>query len=216
MEMDQGVLEKMKHSVLDGEEGEAVALAEKALEDHLDLFQVMNYGFLKGIQEAGELYQEGEYFLPELVCAADAMKAALGVLAPALSGAAGVGSSKGKVVMATVQGDVHDIGKLIVASLLTAGGYDVIDLGSDVPNECILETIQEKKPDIVGLSALLTTTMEEQRNVIDLLNREGLKDNVKVIVGGAPVSSRWAETIKADGYSDNAIDAVKLVDRLLR
>lgn len=210
------LFEAMKNSILDGDEELAKELAESALRENLDLTKVMNEGFLMGIQEMGELYQAGEYFLPELVCAADAMKAALEILTPALKNSSNhAGMSKGQVVLATVAGDVHDIGKKIVAAMLTAGGYDVYDLGVDVPVEKIIETVAERKPDVLGLSALLTTTMQEQKNTIALLENRSLRDRVKVIVGGAPVSSSWAELIHADGYSDNALDAVKLVTRLV-
>jgi len=208
--------EAMKNSILDGDEELAEELAIKALKDDLDLTKAMSEGYLKGIQEVGELYQAGKFFLPELVCAADAMKAALEILTPALiklSGDAAV--TKGHVVIATVEGDVHDIGKKIVAAMLTAGGYEVYDMGIDVPAEKIVKTVEERRPEILGLSALLTTTMQEQKNIITLLEKENLRDQVKVIIGGAPVSSRWAELIHADGYSDNAVDAVKLVAKLL-
>ena len=208
--------EAMKNSILDGDEELAAELAIKALEDDLDLTMAMSEGYLKGIQEVGELYQAGEFFLPELVCAADAMKVALEILTPALIKLSGDTSvTKGHVVIATVEGDVHDIGKKIVAAMLTAGGYEVYDMGIDVPAEKILKAIEERKPEVLGLSALLTTTMQEQKNIIALLEEENLRDQVKVIIGGAPVSSRWAELIHADGYSDNAVDAVKLVSRLL-
>ncbi|HYE68472.1 MAG TPA: corrinoid protein [Anaerovoracaceae bacterium] len=208
--------EAMKNSILDGDEELAAELAIKALKDDLDLTKAMSEGYLKGIQEVGELYQAGEYFLPELVCAADAMKAALEILTPALINLSGDAAiTKGQVVIATVAGDVHDIGKKIVAAMLTAGGYEVYDMGIDVPAEKILKTIKERKPEVLGLSALLTTTMQEQKNIIALLEEANLRDQVKVIIGGAPVSSRWAELIHADGYSDNAVDAVKLVSRLL-
>mgnify|MGYP000844256647 CR=1 FL=1 len=210
------LFEAMRNSILDGDEELAVELARSALKDELDLDMVMNEGFLKGIQEVGDLYQSGEYFLPELVCAADAMKAALEVLTPALKQSSGdAGVTKGKVVLATVEGDVHDIGKKIVGAMLTAAGYDVRDLGVDVPGEEIARAVEEQKPDVLGLSALLTTTMQEQKNTIELLENKNIRDTVKVIVGGAPVSSRWAEIIRADGYSDNAVDAVKLVSGLL-
>jgi len=214
--METELYEAMKNSILDGDEELAEELAIKALKDDLDLAKAMSEGYLKGIQEVGELYQAGEFFLPELVCAADAMKAALEILTPALitlSGDAAI--TKGQVVIATVEGDVHDIGKKIVAAMLTAAGYEVYDMGIDVPAEKIIKTVEERKPEILGLSALLTTTMQEQKNVIELLEKENLRDQVKVIIGGAPVSSRWAELIHADGYSDNAVDAVKLVSRLL-
>jgi corrinoid protein of di/trimethylamine methyltransferase len=209
-------LDAMKNSILDGDEELAKELAEAALRENLDLTRVMNEGFLSGIQEVGELYQSGEFFLPELVCSADAMKAALEILTPALkSSSNSAGMAKGHVVIATVEGDVHDIGKKIVAAMLTAAGYDVYDLGIDVPAEKILDIVEKRKPEILGLSALLTTTMQEQKNIIALLEERNMRDQVKVIIGGAPVSSRWSEIIRADGYSDSAVDAVKLVGRLL-
>ena len=214
--METELYQSMRDAILDGDEELAAELAMSALNNDLDLTKAMNEGFLKGIQEVGELYQAGEYFLPELVCAADAMKAALEILTPALKKASGGADiSKGRVVIATVEGDVHDIGKKIVAAMLTAAGYDVTDMGIDVPAERIIQAVSEKRPDVLGLSALLTTTMQEQKNVISMLEKEDLRDQVKVIIGGAPVSSRWAELIHADGYSDNAADAVKLVNRLL-
>ncbi|MBP6491963.1 MAG: corrinoid protein [Clostridia bacterium] len=214
--MDTELFETMKNAVLEGDENLAADLAKSALEKDMDLSKVMNEGFLKGIQEAGDLYQAGDYFLPELVCSADAMKVALEILAPALKNASGdIVTTRGKVVLATVQGDVHDIGKMIVGAMLTAAGYEIHDLGSDVPNEKVIEAVKESKPDILGLSALLTTTMEEQKNIINTLVQNNLRDDLKVIVGGAPVSAKWAEMIHADGYSDNAMDAVKLVTRLL-
>jgi corrinoid protein of di/trimethylamine methyltransferase len=214
--METELYKSMRDSILDGDEELAAELAQSSLNNNLDLAKVMNEGFLKGIQEVGELYQAGEYFLPELVCSADAMKAALEILAPELKNTSGFdGITKGRVVIATVEGDVHDIGKKIVTAMLTAAGYDVFDLGIDVPAEQIVRAVTEQKPDILGLSAMLTTTMQEQKNVIELLEKENLRDQVKVIIGGAPVSGRWAEMIHADGYSDSAVDAVKLAAQLL-
>jgi corrinoid protein of di/trimethylamine methyltransferase len=210
-----GIFEQMRISVLEGDEDNAIILAQKVLDEKIDLLTSMNEGFLKGIKEAGDLYESGEYYLPELVCSADAMKAALGILNPALKSSTSGIVSHGKVLLATVQGDIHDIGKTIVGAMLTASGYEIIDLGADVKNELIISSIIEYKPDVVGLSALLTTTMEEQRNVIKILEERGLRNNLKVIVGGAPANQEWANRISADGYSDNAIEAVRLVDRLL-
>lgn len=216
MEAQLELYEAMKASILDGDEELAEELAHKALEENLDLAKAMNEGFLKGIQEVGDLYQAGEYFLPELVCSADAMKAALEILTPALKQASGdAGVTKGLVALATVEGDVHDIGKKIVAAMLTAAGYEIYDMGTDVPAEQIINEASERKADVLGLSAMLTTTMQEQKKIIALLEKEGTKDRFKVIVGGAPVNGSWAETIHADGYSDNAMDAVKLVAKLL-
>ena len=209
------LFEEMKNSVLEGEEEEAAELAQKALDSGMDPVAVMDNGFLKGINEAGKLYEEGEFFLPELVCAADAMKAALEVLDEELKKCADNNTKTGKVVLATVQGDVHDIGKTIVGAMMTANGYEVYDLGSDVPNEKVVSSIDEIEPDIIGLSALLTTTMEQQKNVIEMIREAGKRDEVKIMVGGAPVSRQWSEQIGADGYSDNAIAAVKMAGILM-
>lgn len=210
------IYELMKEAVLDGDEEEAVRLAEQALEEVLELQKVMDEGFLAGIQEAGQLYEDEEYFLPDLVCSADAMKCALEVLDEAMKN--DLNAQKGaaaKVALVTVQGDVHDIGKTIVGAMMTASGFEVYDLGTDVLNEDVIAKVKEIDPDVLGLSALLTTTMEEQGNIIEMLKAEGLREDVKVIIGGAPVNQAWADKITADGYSDNAIAAVKLAQTLL-
>lgn len=204
--------ELMRSAVLEGDEEKASQLALQVAQSGLDPVMAMEEGFLKGLQAAGELYQQGEYYLPDLICSAEAMKTALNILKPSIDCNRQQGENRKKIIMATVQGDIHDIGKTIVASMLTAAGFEVIDLGADVQNEKIIETVQQEKPDFLGLSALLTTTMEEQKNIIHLLEKNGLRKNVKVIVGGAPVSKQWADKIGADGYGENAIEAVKLVN----
>lgn len=209
------LLDQMRITVLNGEADTAVSLAKEALSAKMDLIQVMEEGFLKGIQEAGQLYADGEYFLPDLVCSADAMKSALAVLEEELKLAKESIPAKGKILLATVQGDVHDIGKTIVGSMLTAAGYTVVDLGADVPNEEVLAAVDRIGPDILGLSALLTTTMMEQANLIRMLEDTGRRNQVKVIVGGAPVTLDWAKKINADGYSGDAISAVAMVKELL-
>lgn len=210
------IYELMKEAVLDGDEDEAVALAERALEEGINLNEAMDKGFLAGIQEAGQLYEDEEYFLPDLVCSADAMKAALEILDEAMKNdpEAAAGATA-KVALVTVQGDVHDIGKTIVGAMMTAAGFEVYDLGTDVLNEDVIAKVKEINPEILGLSALLTTTMEEQGRIIEMLKAEGIRDDVKVIIGGAPVNQAWADKITADGYSDNAIAAVKLAQTLL-
>jgi len=208
------MLDLMRLSVLDGDEEQATSLAQQAIAESMDLKTVMDEGFLKGIQEAGELYDRGEYYLPDLVCSADAMKGALEVLNEELTKPSSGFTSKGKIVMTTVQGDVHDIGKIIVGAMLTAAGYEVHDLGVDTPNEEVIRVVAEMHPDAVGFSAMLTTTMTEQKNLIDGLIASGKRDDTKVIVGGAPVSHGWAEKIGADGYADDALSAVGMVKRL--
>ncbi len=208
-------IDKMRMAVLEGEEDEAVTMAKKAIDEGMDLVTVMNEGFLAGIREAGELYAAGDYYLPELVCSADAMKAALAVLDPEMRKLPGGVKSSGKIILATVKGDIHDIGKTIVGAMMTASGYEVIDLGADVDNSVVIQSVIAQEPLILGLSALLTTTMNEQKHIIDSLIENGFRSKVKVIVGGAPASHEWARKIGADGYSDNAMDAVRLVNGLL-
>lgn len=210
------IYELMKEAVLDGDEDEAIKLAHQVLDEGLNISEAMDKGFLAGIQEAGQLYEDEEYFLPDLVCSADAMKGALEVMDEAMKNDPDAQkAASAKVALVTVQGDVHDIGKTIVGAMMTASGYEVYDLGADIPNEDVIEKVKEIKPDILGMSALLTTTMEEQGRIIEMLKEEGMRDDIKVIIGGAPVNQAWADKIKADGYSDNAIAAVKLAQTLL-
>jgi methylmalonyl-CoA mutase cobalamin-binding domain/chain len=144
------------------------------------------------------------------------MKTALAILDEGLRKGDSSGQQNQKIMLVTVQGDVHDIGKTIVGAMMTASGFRIIDLGSDVPNEDVIKAIKEEKPDVLGLSALLTSTMEEQRNIIKMLESQGLRDSLKVIVGGAPVNQNWANSIGADGYSDSGVSAVRLVEELLK
>ena len=208
--------EAMRIAVLEGEEEDAEALAKEVLAEGLDIEEAMNQGFLVGIKEAGDLYEEGEYYLPELVCSADVMKTALAVLDQGLKKGGIAQEQNKKIMLVTVQGDVHDIGKTIVGAMMTASGFRIIDLGSDVLNEEVIQAVREEKPHVLGLSALLTSTMEEQKNIIQMLESEGLRKDLKVIVGGAPVNQNWANGIGADGYSDSAVSAVRLVEELLK
>ena len=208
--------EAMRIAVLEGEEEDAEALAKEVLAEGLDIEEAMNQGFVVGIKEAGDLYEEGEYYLPELVCSADVMKTALAVLDQGLKKGGTVQEQNKKIMLVTVQGDVHDIGKTIVGAMMTASGFRIIDLGSDVLNEEVIQAVREEKPHVLGLSALLTSTMEEQKNIIQMLESEGLRKDLKVIVGGAPVNQNWANGIGADGYSDSAVSAVRLVEELLK
>jgi len=172
---------------------------------------IMANGFVKGIQEVGELFESGELFLPELMMSADAMAGATAVTNAALEGAAA--EAKGRIVLGTVQGDVHDIGKAIVIAYLKANGYEVTDLGRDVPADVFISRAKEEHAEVIGMSALLTTTMEEQRKVIRTIKDEGLP--YKTVVGGAPCTQRWADQIGADAYAEDASDGVKKIDALL-
>ncbi len=209
------IYEEMKEAVLEGDEEAAIELANRALEENLDLQKVMDEGFLAGIQEAGQLFEDEEYFLPDLVCSADAMKQALAVLDETMKTCTDDAATNIKVALVTVQGDVHDIGKTIVGAMMTASGFEVYDLGTDIENDKVIEEIRRIRPDVLGMSALLTTTMEEQGRIIEMLKANNMRDDVKVIIGGAPVSQTWADQIGADGYSDNAISAVRLVQNLV-
>lgn len=170
----------------------------------------------QGLKELGEKFSRGEAFIPELVFGGEIFNEAMKAMGPQMSKGGGAQiKAKGKVIMATVKGDLHDIGKNLVTTFLTVGGYQVIDLGTDVPNEKLIDIIQKEKPDVVGLSALLTTTMLGQRQFMAMLKEKGLRDKVKVMVGGAPVSQAWAEEIGADGYGADAVDGKNKIDAML-
>lgn len=207
-------LAQCQRAILDGDRDGARALAEAALADGRDVLSVIEEGFSVGVRRAGELFEAGEYFLPELAFSAEAMREAMDVLQPALL-QGGHAATRATVVIGTVQGDIHDIGKSLVATMLLANNYRVVDLGCDVANERFVEETRRTAPDLVCLSALLTTTMGAQGEVIRLLEREGLRDQVKVLVGGAPTSAEWAETIGADGHAHNAAAAVTAAASLL-
>lgn len=212
--MSQELYDKLAQAVIDGEPEDAEALARQALELGLDPLTCINEGLTRGIQRVGELFGCGEYFLPELIIGADTMKAALDVLEPALTG----DQSRqivGKVVLGTVQGDLHEIGKTLVGTMLTANGFKVIDIGVDQSVEAFVAAVQESGASIVGASALLTTTMLQQKKLIEALEEAGLRPQVKVMVGGAPVTASYAADIGADGYAEDAIAAVSLAYRLV-
>jgi len=211
----ENIIERLKRSVLNYNTDEAVSAAKDAVKLGVDLLKVIEEGLAKGIREVGEKFANGEIFLPELVMAAETMKRALEILEPELKKEKRERKALGKVLLGTVAGDIHSIGKTIVTSMLTANGFEVYDIGEDVPAEKFVEKVKELKPDVVGLSALLTTTLPEQRTVIEALKKEGLRDKVKVIIGGAPASREWAEEIGADGYGADAAEAVEVVKRLL-
>jgi len=191
-----------------------VELAEKLIADGMDPMELMNNGFILGINEVGDLFGRGVLFLPELVLAADVMKTVTDIVNNALPSQE-TAEKKGSMVIATVKGDVHDIGKCIVVALLQANGYTVHDLGRDVDTDRIIEEAVKVDADIIGTSALLTTTMTRQKEVEQALKSAGLRDKFKTIVGGAPVTGRWAAKIGADAFAEDAQDAVTKMKELL-
>ena len=205
------LLRSMNDAIVAGDKAAAVALAADAVRSGADLLEVIEKGYVPGLQKVGELWEQGDYFLPELISSAEAMKAAMAVLEPELDRKKIEARTGGKVVIGTVEGDIHDIGKNLVASMLQAGGFKVFDLGADVKLERFVEKAEAVGAQIICLSALLTTTMTNQKRLIGLLRDRGLRDKYKVLVGGAPASLKWADEIGADGYAENAVAAVKLV-----
>jgi len=207
----------MARSIVDGDKDAAVRLASEGLAEALPAAEIVTSGFLPGLNMVGELWESGEYFLPELIQSAECMKAALAVLRPVLEATAGGKAvSKGKAVIGTIEGDIHDIGKNLVSSLLSANGFEIVDLGADVKIDRFIDVAAAEKVDLICLSALLTTTMLNQRRVLERLRERGLRDRFKVLVGGAPVTQAWADEIGADGYGENATAAVRAAERVLR
>ena len=213
--MSQELFVSMAQSIIDGDSDLAVKLANQAITAGIDPLDAISYGFVKGVNQVGESFACGEAFLPELVMAGDAMKAAVSTLEPEMQKRGTQREVLGKVVLATVQGDIHEIGKTLVGTMLSASGFEVVDLGVDVPTTKIIAMTKQVEADIVGLSALLTTTMVKQKEVIDALDKEGLRSKVKVMVGGAPVTREWVMKIEADGYSEDAIGAVAVAKQLV-
>lgn len=208
------IFNDMVDAVVELDEEKAIELANRAIKENMNLMDVIEKGFAKGIRKVGELWEEGEFFLPELMRGAQIMQNCLDLLVPHLQkGTEEI--SLGTVVLATIEGDIHSIGKTIVGTMLRAYGFEVHDLGADVPVEKIIEVAIEKDADIIGVSALLTTTMFGQKKVIEALKEKNLLDKFKVILGGAPVTNSWVKECNANGFAENAIDAVKLVKSLL-
>lgn len=213
--MGDELFQAMTQSIIDGDPDAAADLARRAVEQGIDPLEAINKGFVPGVDYVGEQYGKGEMFLPDLVLAGEAMKAAIAVLEPEITRKGGQRQTLGTVVIGTVEGDIHEIGKTLVATMLSVGGFRVYDLGVDVPVATFVEQAREVNADIVAMSALLTTTMVRQRDVIEALEDVGLRSRVKVMVGGAPVTRAWAEEIGADGYSEDAIGAVAVARQLL-
>jgi corrinoid protein of di/trimethylamine methyltransferase len=213
--MTEDLFQKMAQSILDGDSDIAITLARQAIEAGIDPLDAISKGFVVGVNQVGESFACGQAFLPELVMAGEAMKAAVSTLEPEMQRRGTSRQVFGKVVLATVEGDIHEIGKTLVGTMLSASGFQVFDLGVDVTSARIIEKVKEVDANLVGLSALLTTTMVKQKEVIEELDKLGLRKKVKVMVGGAPVTRDWVQKIEADGYSEDAIGAVGLAKQLV-
>ncbi len=209
------LLKALKEVVIEGDADRATELAKQGLAAHHDPLTLIDQGLRPGMDMIGERFGSGECFLPELVMAGNAMKSAVAVLEPALKEGQQERSRLGTVVLGTVAGDIHEIGKTLVGTMLSAGGFEVHDLGVDVPAGKFVEAVREIKADLVGLSALLTTTMQQQKLVIEALQEAGLRDQVKVMIGGAPTGPDWAKEIGADAHAENAAEAARVARSLL-
>ncbi|MDD5590880.1 MAG: corrinoid protein [Dehalococcoidales bacterium] len=208
----EALLAEAKQSIIDYDKDKAEEVARKALAAGMNPNEVITEGFVPGITEVGDLFDRGQLFLPELMLAAEAMKAASAICVEALP-ATEIKVAK-KVVIGTVEGDIHDIGKSIVVSFLLANGFEVYDMGRDVPIAEFVRKAREVKADVVGSSALLTTTMQKQMVLEEELKKAGIRDKIKTIVGGAPCSEQWAKRIGADAYAESAVDGLNKIKEL--
>ena len=206
-------LKQLYTAVLEGNAKAARVVTERALAAKVEPLKLVQEFMMPAMAEVGRRFEANEYFVPELLLAARAMKAALELIRPLLT--ASGAEPEGRVVIGTVRGDLHDIGKNLVAAMLEGGGYEVFDLGVNVPPEQFVTAIQEKKANIVAMSALLTTTMPAMRSTIDVLKQAGVRDRVKVMIGGAPITEQYAQEIGADGYSESAAAAVAVARRVV-
>jgi corrinoid protein of di/trimethylamine methyltransferase len=213
--MPADIFSAMRQSIIDGAPDTASGLARQAVAAGIASLEAINHGFVPGMHAVGEQFGKGKMFLPDMMASAEAMRAAMAVLDPELKKLGMERPMAGVVVLGTTQGDIHEIGKMLVGTLLAAHGFRVHDLGVDVAGEKFAAKARELEADIVGVSALLTTTMRNQKGVVEALEKAGLRSHVKVIVGGAPVTRKWAEEIGADGYAKDAMSAVALARSLM-
>jgi corrinoid protein of di/trimethylamine methyltransferase len=213
--MSPDIFTQLKDSLIDGDPEAAVELTKLALAAGEEPMTIIRQGLMPGMDVVGQKFSDGEYFLPDLIIAAEGMKNAMALLEPELRARHQTLETAGIVVIGTVKGDIHEIGKSLVATMLSANGFTVYDLGVDVPKEAFIAKIQETGANILGMSALLTTTMTQQREVIKALEAAGLRAQVKVMVGGAPVTKGWAEEIGADDFAEDAMSAVQKAKNLV-
>ncbi|MBF0529247.1 MAG: corrinoid protein [Deltaproteobacteria bacterium] len=207
------LLAEAKQTIIDRDPNQGLVVAKKALDQGVDPVRLMNDGFIPGIRAVGDLFGRGELFIPELIQAGNVMNSVIEVINQAFPDQAGAG--KGTVVIATVKGDVHDIGKSMVVSMLKANGFNVFDLGRDVSTDKIIQKALDVNAQVIGTSSLLTTTMPEQKKLEEALRKAGLRDRFKTVVGGAPVTARWAAKIGADAFAVDAQDGVVQIGKLI-
>lgn len=206
-------LSSLRKAIVEGEVAASIEAARRALDDGVPPLELISQGVSPAMAETGRLFEEEEYFVPELLMSARATKEIFQIIRPLL--AASGAEPAGHVVLGTVQGDLHDIGKNLVAAMLEGGGFEITDLGVDVAPERFVDAVRARPAQIVGLSALLTTTMPSMKKTIEAFREAGIRDQVKIVVGGAPVTKAYAESIGADGYSESAVTAVDLARRLV-
>lgn len=212
--MSSAILEELRQAVVEGDSERAKEAAQKAIDANIPPLDAISKGLGAGVKEIGDKFGAGEVFLVELIVAGKAMKDGMSVLLPSIQAARTKVETAGKIIMGTVEGDIHSIGKDIVSTLLEANGFEVINIGEDVPAKVFAEAAREHKADIVGVSALLTSSMPKQREVVQAIEDAGLVD-VKVMIGGAPTTRKWAEEIGADGWAGDAITAASTAKELM-
>ena len=208
------ILKDITANVEKGDSATVKELTKTALSQKIAAEEILNDGLVKGMDVIGIKFKKNEIFIPEVLIATRAMKAGMDIIRPYFTEERN--ESKGKIVIGTVKGDLHDIGKKIVCMILESEGFEVVDIGIDVPKEKFLTSIKKENPDIIGMSALLTTTMVYMREVIEAVEKAKLKQNVKIIIGGAPITQSFADEIKVDGYAPDGVSAVELVKNLLK
>ena len=210
------IFEEMELAIIDGDEELCASLAQKAIDESIDPAEAIDKGFAKGMRVLGDRFESGECFLPELLTAEDAMNAAMEILQPKIQESQAQKEKRGKIVIGTIQGDVHDIGKNIVKLFMSVAGFEVIDVGRDVPVRTFIKTAQKENADIIAASALMTTTMVYMPELIKQLKELGIREQFKVMVGGAPVIKSWAQEVGADGYGLTAKEAVQSALELMK
>jgi 5-methyltetrahydrofolate--homocysteine methyltransferase len=207
------MLDKLKKAVLDGDDELAQELAKKALKEGIQPIKIVNEGIIAGVQEAGELWKQNIYFHTDIILCAEAFRLAMEVIEPKLS--AGEIGTSGKIIIGTVAGDMHNLGKIMVNATLRGGGFEVIDLGEDVSQDMFIQKVKEINPNILGLGCYMTTTMLEMKEIINRLKNEGLRNSVKVMIGGVPCTQEYADEIGADAWGKDAFDSVEKAKKIV-